>query len=333
MTVLGVFENIISDILFLLLAIISAWLWVRLTQRKKLIDFFGVSETKRLVIYLSNIRVLQFGSIGITGKKMSYQGETTTYGEIQAAHRIQRLFSFILPALAEASKDIGTFFLSDVTVQIQVSPIEKAQLDMQASIVTLGSPAYNAASIYAGECKENKVKFQFGISTKSELNARAYTYPPMSDDSASDPGNIRVPRTSGKFSMPMQENSVPEPGTISYPRPSGEYSSYTPIPVIQSPGAVEEQPKLSAIIVDKIPPITETNFGFIQRIRDDKNRSIFYIAGISEYATKGAAYFLSTDWLKLYKKYGKDKPFLVMLAIDLSDFSKCSVVFDIDNSF
>jgi hypothetical protein len=309
MTVNGILENIISDIIFLLIAIIFAWLWILFTQRKKLISFFDVEETRRLVVYLSNIRVAEFGAVGITGKRMSYKGETITNGEIQAAYQIQKLFTFIIPALAEASKTIGTFLLSDVTVQIQISPVATTQLDSQASVISLGSPAYNAASLFIENTNKGIVKFRYGSMTISELQGFAQ-FPPESAFSSTD----------SEYTYPG--------GSVSYPVPSGTFAQPTSY---ANPGN-NEQPEPPAIIVDQIPPILDTTYGFIERIKDNNKRSLFYVAGMSEYATKGAAYQLSSQWSQLYKKYGKDKPFLIMLKIDTSDFAKCSIVFEKDLS-
>ncbi len=88
MTWYGILENLLSDFILAAIIIIGSWLWIYFTYRRSLQKFFYVSKTKRLVIYLSNLTVLPFGSIGITGKKLSYTGDTVAYGEMQGAGQI-----------------------------------------------------------------------------------------------------------------------------------------------------------------------------------------------------------------------------------------------------
>ena len=118
----AVFENIVADILLIFLGVFGAWAWARLTYRRRLQDFFNIGDVKRLLIYISRIDVKAFGAIGIDKYKMSYEGVSVDYQEMQVANQIKELFSFFIPKLAEASKSIGSLLLSDINVQVLVSP-------------------------------------------------------------------------------------------------------------------------------------------------------------------------------------------------------------------
>lgn len=208
MTIWGIVENLISDVIFIVLAIIASAIWVSLTNRRKLQLFFHTTDTKRLVVYLSAINVLPFGATGKSGKKLSYQGQAVAYGEMQGANQIKNLFSFIIPKLTEVSQTIGKLFLSDVVVQTTISPSESSFFDSQASFIALGSPAYNSAAASIESLDKNVAKFQYGTKKLSDIEGSPFapiTY------SSSDP------------------QAYPEPGTITaaykepYIFPSGEY--------------------------------------------------------------------------------------------------------------
>lgn len=325
----GILENLFSDIIFLILAILVSWLWVILSHRRQLQKFFGVTKTKRLVIYLSLINVTMFGSTGIDKRKFSYTGKAVDYGEMQIANQIRNLFSFIVPKLTEASKTIGKLLLSDIDVNLDISPSDQSKLETQAPFVSLGSPAYNTASSYIETIEKGIVKFQIGFEKKTELK------------------DIASPTSLGSVSsfLDDKQHYIISPGLPVIP--SGIVSSaydlhlasgtasafdqrFTPenAPAIQRNSPETDETKTSAIIVKGISPILDTTYGFIERIKEPiSERVLFYVAGLSELGTTGAANYLATQWNKLYKKY-KTKPFLIMLSFNTSDFSKWSIIFE-----
>ncbi len=81
-----------------------------------------------------------------------------------------------------------------------------------------------------------------------------------------------------------------------------------------------------AINVQGIAPITDTTYGFVERIVSG-GRSFFYCAGRSELSTVGAAYYLTANWSRLADQYKDDCNFLVMLKIDPSDHARATVIF------
>lgn len=320
MTIWGIVENLCSDAIFIVIAIVTSWIWITLTNRRKLQQFFNTSITKRLVIYLSLIRVLPFGTIGISGKKLSYQGHAVAYGEMRGASKIKDLFSFIVPKLVEVSQTIGKLFLSDVAIQTIVSPMEEGKLETQASFIAFGSSAYNVASAHIEGFEENIVKFRFG---SEKIAAIDNSKPNPIAFSDTDPGVYTLPGTVDVHS--------PRPVTI----PSGValdpeiFSIHSELlhNAVDAEKLGENTP--SAILVEGVPPITDTTYGFVERIIDSEyTRALFYVAGLSEFSTAAASHYLAAQWLSLYGKYGANKSFIIMLRFDPSDFEKWSVVFE-----
>jgi len=325
----GILENIISDIIFLLLAILVSWLWVSITHRRQLQNFFGVNKVKRLCIYLSHINVSMGGSTGTDKRMFSYTGEAVVYGEMQAANRIRNLFSFIIPKLTEASKTIGKLLLSDVDINLDISPDDQSKLETQASFIALGSPAYNTASSYIESFEKGIVKFQIGFEKSSELKDN--TVPSASGSSSSlddrqyghyviSPGYPIIPSGEG-----LQIDDIAR-GTANPYDPR-----FASLIAQANPNIKREidNTKISAIIIKGISPITDTTYGFIERINEpNTDRTLFYVAGLSEFGTKGAANYLASHWFDIYKKYKKTQPFFIMLSFNDSDSLKASIIFE-----
>lgn len=298
---MGIAENLVSDLIFIAILFISGWIWMRITRSRNLQRFFGVSSTKRLAIYLSNIRVLIFGSVGLSGHTMSYQGTTVAHDEWLAANQLRDLFSFVLPTATEAPSFISRLLFSDVLVQVQVSPIDAAELETEAPFISFGSPAYNLASLVAEEAAENGASFRFGVLRRDDI--------------------VQPPPEGGTAVAGSTDTEAYYPGiTGSYP-PSGIVLPTEPTP------ETEDLP--SAILVNGLGDITNSTYGFVQRgYERDTARNIFYLAGLSEEATVASARYLQSQWRSLHKKYSDNTPFLVMLRFEPPDFRRWSIVFE-----
>lgn len=303
MTIEGILENIVADIVILLLAILLGWLWVTLTKRRKLQQFFATSASKRLVVYLSNLRVMTFGAVGISGRRMSYQGSSVAHGEMQGANRIRDLFSFIIPSITDSSSALRRVLLSDVLVQVLISPLTTNELEADAPFVSLGSPAYNVASRYIEDECGSIARFRFGVLRKSEIE--------------DGPQIIR----GTAYSTDTEVHVVPSGTAWADP------TQFTPSQADKD----EPEDTTSAILVSGVPPITDPTYGFVERVADEaQSRVVFYVAGLSEHATTGSAQFLSSRWSVLRRKYGNERPFLVMLQFDPEDTTRWSIVFERD---
>lgn len=242
--------NIISDIIFLVIALLIGWVIYYYTRRRKLFKFFKISDTKRLVVYLSNLRIQQYGALAINGKPASYQGSSIVYKELIASYKFRDNFNYIAPSLSDKPGLLSKLLISDVTVRSQISVLHQDHIDHNTSIITLGSPTYNLVSSHIEQHQSNIVRFR--------------------------------QNRNGSF-----------------------------------------------IEVDNIQPITDTTYGFVERLFDrDNNRSIFYTAGLSELGTVGAADYLAYNWKSLYNKYKGDKNFLIMLKFSPQNMRNWTIVFE-----
>ncbi|MFV2044915.1 MAG: hypothetical protein ACC700_16975 [Anaerolineales bacterium] len=302
MTGWGILENLVADLLFILLAIAVGWGWLVLTRRTKLQRFFGASDSKRLVIYLSNLRVLPFGSAGISGQRMSYQGSAVPYGELQGANKIRDLHSFLVPSIAEPGGALRRFLFVDISVQILLSPVDPDELEAQAPFIALGSGAYNTASSYIEAIDPESAKFRFGTMTVKKVEQEQVVIRPVA--SSTDAGVYVVPS-----------------GTVWFP--PGSEQAHKPRE------SDEEEDVPSAIQVGNVPDIVDPTYGFVERVREpNADRMVFYVAGLSEFATTGAAYFLASEWGSLDRRYSEGQSFLVMLRFQAPDFTKWTIVFE-----
>jgi hypothetical protein len=255
----GILEGLLANFIFFLIPAMAGIIWVFFTHRRQLINFFGVSKVKRLGIYLSRIQVTKYGSTGIDKRNYSYTGEAVDYGEMQTANQIRNLFNFIIPKLTEASKTIGKLLLSDIDVNVDISPDDQSKLEIQAPFISLGSPVYNTASSYIETIEKGIVKFQIGSEKLTELR-----------DNAS-PSSL-----SSLTTIDDKQHYIVSPGLPPI-IPSGIVSSAYDLhlasgtasaadqrfipestPAIQRNTPKTDETKPSAIIVKGISPITDT---------------------------------------------------------------------------
>lgn len=309
MTISGILENLISDVLFILLAVIFGWIIFRFSRRAKLLDFFGIGKSRRITIYISNLRVKTGGAVGIDGQELSYQGSTAAFGEMVEANRFRNLFNYLLPSLSENPGLWSKLLISDVHVQLLISPLVETQIEGSTSFISLGGPAFNIASRIAENRLHSKARFS--------TIAVQETHTPSLHSSSNAESDY-----SGATGAHVLNISVLD--TAAHVEP--------PQVITQSGIALNQHQaakQLSALQVDGVPPMTETTYGFVERLIDHENkRSIFYVAGISELATAGAAHYLISQWEKLAGKYGTEKGFLVMLRFEPDDYRRWSVVFE-----
>jgi hypothetical protein len=298
MSWLGFLENILSNLFCLLSPIIIGWLVIYFFGRRRLLAFFGVNSSKRLFIYISNLRVQQFGAIGIDGHEHSYSGFAAPFGEMEYAINLRNLFIYLVPSLSQLPGILGKLLIYEIEVEICHSPDQEGLLDNVSSFIVLGSPAYNTAAAYVQQTLHSRAKFREGSIPKQE------DISPRNETEHVTYSNQR-------------ESSFLQGTTVSI---SASPSKHSNTEAIQEP---------SAIIVEDVPPMTDPLYCFVERIIDsDSNRSVFYVAGLSEKSTMGSAHFLISNWSYLYRKYKTNTPFLIMLRVDTSDHAKSKVIFE-----
>lgn len=318
---LDILTNLLSDFVFLIFAIVLGWAYLYCTRRYRLLRFFGIEKDRRILIYLSNLRVKQFGAIGVDEKPRSYSGSAGAFMEINAANRFRDLLNYFLPSISDNPGLLSKILISDVQVQILPSPLEIGKIDNHTTIITMGTPAYNVVSNYVETELNSLARFELGVKTNDSKISTDYSVPLIkpvdhSTYSKSEVFDVASPMPSGTASAYEQFTSDTAASSSSYFPPKHAPEKYT-------------QEKESAILVHGVPPITESNYGFVERIFDrSNNRKILYIAGLSEIATAKAAEFLANNWVYLFKKYKCEENFLIMLHFKLPDYKNTSIIFE-----
>lgn len=242
----NILAGVIANVIFFALTIAIGWSTFLIVRRRKLLKFFGIGQTKRITVYLSNIRVIQGGSIGTDGHRRAYSGTTVTLGEAVQASLFQALFSYLIPGLSNQPGILKHLFVSDVKVIILPSPLKEEDIDRSSTIVTLGSPGYNVISEWTERKLTPRMKF---------INNNA------------------------------------------------------------------------AIAVNGLPNITDGKQAFVQRLFDSENkRWVFYVAGISELGTIGAAYFLASQWRVLYKMHGTEDQFSHIISVNQQNYQDSTII-------
>ena len=306
--VADLFINILACIILFVVPIVSSWLYYRISRRNKLIQFFGIRKPYNIVIYLSNLRVEQFGAKGIDGHVRSDRGSTGAAKEILAANGIKELINNIMPALVNQGI-LSKLKIADIQVDILLSPLDKGDIEKATSIITLGTPAYNLVSNYVEKTLHSKVQTIFGVIDRTKDNEESLNDIPQITPSGLISGS---------------------PGTADYylwgtTTDTSAYSSTATESIGDEKIIVE---KSTGIALEGLPLISDQNIGFVERIFDrNNNRQVFYVAGLTEDATANAAYFLADKWLDLHKKH-KERDFVVMLHFDKAGDRHPKILFE-----
>jgi hypothetical protein len=291
-------ENVISDVIFLVITILFGWCFFRITRRTQLLKFFGINESRRFVIYLSELKLKQGDTSGIDGKFYSYTGSAVAFGEAQSANKFRDLFNYFLPSLSDVPNFLSKLLISDIQVQLKMSPTNQDEMKYTGSFITFGSPVFNFASKYVEMQLHSKAKFG---SKKTALT------------NSGDVTNLNIIGLVQTYDNPS-------------PRPSG---TQIPENLYENRSESSQWINLPTINIENIPPLQESTYGFVERIIDHENkRSVFYVAGISELSTVGAANFLMAEWGKLQQKFGNDKNFLVMIRFEPNDYHRWTKIFE-----
>jgi hypothetical protein len=322
MTVDGIAENIVAEIIMFLLLAILGWMAFVLTKRAQLLKFYGVHESRRIIIYLSNLKVTPGGAAGIDGQPRSYRGSAVARGEMDVANRIRDLFNNPFPFLFGKPGILNKLLISDIQVELAAPPEHQEQVEHPSSFITLGSPAYNVASAFVETRLQPRAKFG-SVSASS----------PRATETSS--GTVRVTTDAPPITGGSIDNIIPPSGAPCDKPPADDIVSWLEWAVEAHSSAVstvsleEESDVQPAILVRDVPPIVDPTYAFVERIVDrEQHRNVFYVAGLSELGTTGAAHFLATEWLQQHRKHPRDTNFLIVLRINPTDFKRWSIVFE-----
>lgn len=314
---LGVVGNIVADLLCLIAPIVAGLFLLHVTRRRQLLRFFGAKEGRRIVVYLSNLRVTRGGALGADGRPRSYQGQATPFGEMQVAHRFQRLFSYPVPTVGESPGLVSKLLVSDVRVDIRRSPLETGDVERSAPFITLGSPAYSAASGFVQTYLRSKARFALGrrrasVTQDVQLRSEREATP------RSTPGAVQITSATAASGAAVRWMTGATTSTVSTTES------------ISPRLARDEREIEDAVLVDGLcGKLADPALGFVERLADTiggSQRHVFYAAGLSEVATAGAARFLATRWRSLDRKYPRGQPFVVVLRFAAGDSRRWTIV-------
>lgn len=242
------FQNVASEFIALGLIILVGWVIYHFTTRSPLLTFFNIRRSKRIALYLSRLRILEGGAVGIDNVPRSFRASAIPLYEADLIPVFQRLFNFIIPGVDSLPGFLKRVLISDVDVEILCSPLTEDEVERNTTFIAIGSPGYNAASRRAENSFRSPAKF-------------------------------------------VNDNR--------------------------------------AIELSGCPPLSDEECSFVQKVLDQANgQTAFYVAGRTILGTKGAAYFLATQWRYLGKKFPNNKPFCVMLRITSDDGRKYEVLYE-----
>lgn len=151
--------EIVGGLLFTILVIGIGWIFYFATERRHLLGFFNITTTKRLVIYLSNLRIVKGGSVGIDNKPRNYYGTTVIINEQLAATQFKEKFNYLVPSLSESPTFLSKILFADIKVTSFPSPLTEHEIEANCSIISFGSPGYNKMSEIIEANNNSVVKF------------------------------------------------------------------------------------------------------------------------------------------------------------------------------
>ncbi|MDY6857023.1 MAG: hypothetical protein SWO11_20410 [Thermodesulfobacteriota bacterium] len=153
------FQNVLSEFIALgiifLVGVIIYWS----VGRRKLLNFFGLKSQKRIILYLSNIRVTRGGSIGVDNTPRAFSGDAIAANEARLIPYFQRLFNFIVPQVKSLPGFLKFLLLSDISADFLLSPLQSGDVERSSTFIAVGSPGYNKASQHIEEAFHPIAKF------------------------------------------------------------------------------------------------------------------------------------------------------------------------------
>lgn len=306
-----ILNNIISDLIAAFFLFVFWFVFFLLTKRRKLLNFFGCEESKKLTIYTSNLIVEKFGSSGLDRVRYSFQGTAIPYEESKAAAKLQTLFNYFLPSQIEKPGLLSKILISDVDVKVLPAPTDEKIIEQNGSVITLGFPPYNLTSRYTERTFNPAAKLDYiPLQKNQDIHKSAKVVGKFIKEISADIGK----GTATPLVTSSSESIIPSgiAGVDAF-----SITDITSASAVSQPSDGESQDVQPIIRVADIPPFTDPAIGFVQKIISNHNRrNFFYIAGLSESSTAGSAYYLINNWEKLARKYGYETPFLVMLRIE-----------------
>ena len=140
------FVNVVSEFIAIFLLISAGVIIYHFSRRRHLLQFFNIAGSKRIIIYLSHLRIIPGGALGVDDQQRSFGESAIPLTEVRLIHVFQRLFNFIVPGVETLPGFLKSMLISDVDVLIVPSPLTTGDVERGDTLVSIGSPGYNMAS-------------------------------------------------------------------------------------------------------------------------------------------------------------------------------------------
>lgn len=150
--------GVIANAVFLLLTVCLGIVLYRLVRRRSLLRFFGITDDRRLRIYISQRDVLP-GGVSRRDNIPDFHGSAVGFLESIEARGIAELFLFLIPGLSGLPTFLSRLFVADVSVEIEPAAFAPAEPRLDCSYVSLGTPLFNTASGFT----ESRVRRDLGF--------------------------------------------------------------------------------------------------------------------------------------------------------------------------
>lgn len=142
------FQNVGSEFLALAILLVLGWLVYQLRSRRPRLSFFGIKHTKKLVVYLSHLRIQTGGAVGVDNRPRSFGESAIPAYEAELMPALERLFNYVVPGMEALPGFLSRLLLSDVDVEVVPSPLDVSEIEGDFTFIAVGSPGYNLASSY-----------------------------------------------------------------------------------------------------------------------------------------------------------------------------------------
>jgi hypothetical protein len=129
-----IWNGLLTNIITLILTLLIAWLLYASFGRRGLLKFFGVEEGKLLRIYVGHIPVPSVPK-GFVG-----------FEEITEAKNIEALLKSVIPGLGDQPGLLKFLQVADIKTEILPGQPNHADVTLDYSFISLGSPSSNFAS-------------------------------------------------------------------------------------------------------------------------------------------------------------------------------------------
>jgi len=149
--------GIVANVVFVSLTIGIGALFLAV-RRRSLLRFWNIRELKKIRIYISHLQIRE-GALDAAGTPRSYVGSVVTQLESEMGALLKSLFFATLPGRIVQPGWVRTLLFVNADVEIQPAPGRAQDIDPEGTVVSLGSPGYNAVSGAIENDCQSQVKF------------------------------------------------------------------------------------------------------------------------------------------------------------------------------